>query len=161
MLNSILKSGLRLAVVEGRLSVKGPAKLLNAFRDATRRNKPELLKVLAGQSVDDVGQCDACGADLLGLQVRGGYVNRVCPECGEWFRCLNAEGTTGVTDGRPNTGVGQRTKNLHFPKNCGKTCRIQGFKKSAPNFQLQERQHLTGWNCVHYVNAGPWSRKNS
>ena len=88
MLNSILNSGLRFSIVNGRLSAKGPEALMDAFRDAIRRNKPELLKVLAGETVHFCGHCDQCGAELLGLLVHGGYTNRVCPECGKWFRCL-------------------------------------------------------------------------
>lgn len=88
MLNSILNSGLTFSIEDGRLSAEGPASLRKAFRDSIRRNKPELLKILAGETIHDVGSCDHCAAELLGLPVHGGYINRVCPDCGQWFRCL-------------------------------------------------------------------------
>jgi len=53
-----------------------------------RQWKPELIKILNGETSTDIGQCD-CGSSLLGLPTRDGYVNRVCPDCGRWFRCLD------------------------------------------------------------------------
>lgn len=52
--------------------------------------KPELIKIIAGEIVDDVGGCDQCGGELLGLRTFDHYVNRVCPDCGKWFRCIPA-----------------------------------------------------------------------
>lgn len=88
-LEPILNSGLRFSIADGRLSVKGPAALVQEFSAGIKQWKPELLKITAGETVDDVGVCDYCSADLIGLPVQfDGYVNRVCPSCGQWHRCL-------------------------------------------------------------------------
>ena len=88
MIASILASDVRLSVRDGKLSIKGSPDVVKSLAPTIKRWKPELLKVLAGETICDVGDCDQCEAELLGLLVHGGYTNRVCPECDKWFRCL-------------------------------------------------------------------------
>lgn len=86
-INAILESGLRLSVVKGRLAVRGSAEAVAEFRELIHSWKPELIKIANGDTVEGAGQCDQCGADLLGLRTPDGYVNRVCGHCGTWHRC--------------------------------------------------------------------------
>ena len=88
MLNTTLESGLKFGIVDDGLSVRGSVALVAEFRELIRHWKPELINVLNGETITDVGQCDY-GSSLLGLPTRDGYINRVCPDCGSWFRCLD------------------------------------------------------------------------
>jgi|TARA_B110000495_G_C22545127_1_gene330274 hypothetical protein len=89
MITRIMSSGLSLSIVDGGLAIRGPQTELAEILPMIKRWKPELIKILEGETVDDVGVCDQCGADLLGLLVKfDSYVNRVCPQCGQWFQCL-------------------------------------------------------------------------
>lgn len=88
MLNSILESGLKFAVVDDRLSVFGPRALVAEFRLLIRNWKPEITKVVAGETVADVGTCQHCNGTLIGLRTFDHYVNRVCGDCGTWYRCF-------------------------------------------------------------------------
>jgi hypothetical protein len=89
LINRIIESDVILAVVDGRLSVKGPESLVADLAPIIKQWKPELLKIAAGDSVGDVGTCDRCAADLIGLPVAfDGFTNRICPDCGKWHRCL-------------------------------------------------------------------------
>ena len=91
MLNNILNSGLKMSVVDSRLSVRGSTELVGEFRAAIQTWKPEIVKILSGESVGDVGDCDHCHGSLIGLRTFDYYINRVCPDCGKWFRCLESE----------------------------------------------------------------------
>ena len=94
MINRILESDLVLAVVDGRLSVKGPKSLLSELAPIIKHWKPELLRIAGGDTIGDVGQCDQCAADLIGLPVAfDRFINRVCPACGKWHRCLPPDWT--------------------------------------------------------------------
>lgn len=89
MIDEILNSGIELSVTDaGKLRFKGDAETVNRWKPALRQWKLELIKILTGDTVGDVGQCDDCSAGLIGLPVSGGYVNRVCPACGTWHRCI-------------------------------------------------------------------------
>ena len=90
MISDILKSELSFSVdSDGGLSVKGPKSVMKELLPTIRRLKPELMQIVAGDSIADVGQCDHCNAGLIGLPVSfDGYVNRVCGACGRWAICL-------------------------------------------------------------------------
>ena len=87
-LNTLLESGLKFAIVDDRLSVRGSAELVEEFRQMIANWKPELMKIAGGEVVADVGYCDGCNSDLIGLPTFDQFINRVCPLCGKWFRCL-------------------------------------------------------------------------
>ena len=93
MIAQILESGLVLSIVNSRLSVKGPNSELAELVPILEQWKPELLKIAAGETIADVGDCEHCNAELLGLLVHGDYTNRVCPECGRWTICLPPDWT--------------------------------------------------------------------
>jgi len=88
LINRIRRARLKLSIDDGKLKVKGKASLVSELSSTIKRWKPELIKTLEGKTVKSVGDCDRCDAELLGLLVHGDYINRVCPECGKWFRCL-------------------------------------------------------------------------
>ena len=94
MINRITESDLILSVKDGRLKVKGSESQVAELLPTIKQWKPELLKIAIGQTVNDVGGCDRCGADLLGLITFDGYVNRVCPACGCWKICFPPRNTT-------------------------------------------------------------------
>lgn len=62
---------------------------MDAVRDTIRSNRYEPVKVVAGESVGDVGLCERCSGDLIGFPTADGYVNRLCSECGKWHRCAS------------------------------------------------------------------------
>ena len=95
MINAILRSGIELSVGEtGKLAFKGRAETVKQWKPALRQWKLELLKVAVGETITNVGHCDHCGANLIGLPVSfDGYVNRVCGDCGRWAVCLPPEWT--------------------------------------------------------------------
>lgn len=83
-----------LAIDAGKLVLDGPDGAVDELIPMVRRWKPELLMLLSGESITDVGQCDHCNADLIGLPVsHDGFVNRVCGACGEWAICLPPDWT--------------------------------------------------------------------
>ena len=84
---------LELRTVDGKLVVVGDIDLINVMTPAIKRWKPELIRIVEGNTVCDVGCCDHCGTDLLGMVVHGGYINRVCVTCGNWFQCLTPTGS--------------------------------------------------------------------
>jgi len=94
LIAEILTGGLAFNYVDGKLIVRGDPELIKRMTPAIKRWKPELLKVMAGETVGNVGRCDQCNADLLGLITFDGYVNRVCPVCGCWKICLQPRNTT-------------------------------------------------------------------
>ena len=84
-----LATDVQLSVDAGKLVIDGPDDVVDELIPMVKRWKPELIKVLTGGTVADVGQCDHCSADLIGLPVSfDGYVNRVCGACGAWAICL-------------------------------------------------------------------------
>lgn len=91
-INQVFESATRLQVgltlENENLVLDGPVAAVDQLLLLARPHKPELIKILNGETIIDVGQCD-CGSSLLGLPTRDGYVNRVCPDCGQWFRCLD------------------------------------------------------------------------
>ena len=88
MLKHILESGLKFAIVDGGLSVRGSAALVTEFRQLIVDWKPEIIKIVALETVDDAGACDHCNGTLIGLRTFDHYINRVCADCGTWHRCL-------------------------------------------------------------------------
>ena len=88
-INHAEELGVAITANNGKLKLEGPTSALDKVASMAKPWKPELLKVLAGETVEGVGDCDQCGGELLGLVVHDGYVNRVCPQCGKWFRCLS------------------------------------------------------------------------
>lgn len=87
-LNTLLETGLKFAIVDDRLSVRGSAELVIEFRQLITDLKPELVKIMAGEVVEDVGSCDGCNGELIGVPTFDQFINRVCLLCGKWFRCL-------------------------------------------------------------------------
>jgi hypothetical protein len=89
MLDELLSTEIELQVDGGRLLYRIPEETAEKYLDEIRRWKPELIRMLNGDYCGDVGQCEQCGADLIGLPVAfDGYVNRVCGHCGTWHRCI-------------------------------------------------------------------------
>ena len=90
MIDAILSSGIELSVgSNGKLLFNGKAQTVTHLKHAMKQWKPELISILRGESVSDVGKCDQCGTDLIGLPVsHDGYTNRVCGACGTWHSCL-------------------------------------------------------------------------
>ena len=90
MINAILNSDIELAVSDaGKLSFKGPPEQVEQLMPALKLWKVELLKLLLGETVSDVGNCVLCDVPLIGIPVSfDGYTNRVCPDCGKWHHCL-------------------------------------------------------------------------
>ena len=87
MIQSMADSnGITLDVDGDCIVLEGPAEQVDELATTIRQWKPELIKVLQGQTVGNVGTCD-CGSALLGLPTFDGFVNRVCPDCGRWHRC--------------------------------------------------------------------------
>ena len=77
-----------MSVESGVLFLEGESDQVQELVVMVKQWKPELIKILNGETITDVGQCD-CGSSLLGLPTKDGYINRVCPDCGQWFRCLD------------------------------------------------------------------------
>ena len=78
-----------LTVELGRIVIDGPDDAVDALIPLVREWKPELVHVLSGDAVADVGQCANCKAGLLGLPTSlADFTNRVCPACGTWHPCL-------------------------------------------------------------------------
>ena len=71
-----------------KITIDGPDSAVDELIPLVRRWKPELIQLLKGETISDVGSCDHCNADLIGLVTFDGYTNRTCPACGKWFRCL-------------------------------------------------------------------------
>ncbi len=89
MISKLLNSGLSFEVgSNGRLIVKGPKSVVDELKPTIQRLKLELLKIVAGEVVSNVGSCDDCTTDLIGFPVFDGYTNRVCPNCGKWHSGL-------------------------------------------------------------------------
>ena len=78
--------GITLSTEADRIVIDGPADRVDELVPMIRHWKPELIRILQGRTVGSVGTCD-CGSSLLGLPTRDGFVNRVCGDCGRWFRC--------------------------------------------------------------------------
>ena len=73
----------------GKIILDGPDNAVNELIPLVKKWKPELIQVLAGEAIGQVGQCDHCSADLIGLPVSfDGFVNRVCGACGQWATLL-------------------------------------------------------------------------
>lgn len=87
MIQSMAESpGITLDLDGDYIVLEGPESLVDELSEMIRQWKPELIKVLQGQIVSNVGTCN-CGSALLGLPTFDGFVNRVCPDCGRWHRC--------------------------------------------------------------------------
>jgi hypothetical protein len=90
MLDEILSAEIKLKVEGGQLLYGMAEATAEKYLDEIKRWKPELIRVLNGDYCGGVGQCEQCGADLVGLPVAfDGFVNRVCGHCGTWHSCLN------------------------------------------------------------------------
>lgn len=91
-LNRVLDQAAELDVTitnnDGMLKIAGPQSAIKEVAILAKPHKQELLNIASGQTVDDVGHCDDCGSVLLGLTTFDRYVNRTCPNCGRWCRCL-------------------------------------------------------------------------
>lgn len=78
-----------LLVESGKMVLDGPNDAVNELIPLVKKWKPELIQMLAGETIGDVGHCDHCNADIIGLPVSfDGFVNRVCGACGRWATCL-------------------------------------------------------------------------
>ena len=88
ILSTAESAGISLSIDGATIVIEGAADQANELATMIKKWKPELIKVLNGETIDNVGQCD-CGSALLGLPTFDGSVNRVCPDCGRWFRCLD------------------------------------------------------------------------
>ena len=72
----------------GRVKLKATAPENLNLIQAIAFHDQELLAILQGKTVNDVGSCGGCGEALIGLKTFDGYINRTCGNCGRWFRCL-------------------------------------------------------------------------
>ena len=89
MLDEILSAEIELKVDGDQLRYRMTEETNEKYLDEIRLWKQELIRMLNGDYCGDVGQCEQCGADLIGLPVAfDGFTNRVCGHCGEWHRCL-------------------------------------------------------------------------
>ncbi len=86
-------SSVSMLVEAGKLILDGPDDAVDELLPLVKQWKPELIQLLSGETVANVGQCEQCDADLIGLLVSGGYVNRVCGACGRWAICLPPDWT--------------------------------------------------------------------
>ena len=81
-----------ITVESGKIVLDGPDDAINELIPLVKSWKPELIQLLGGDSITNVGQCEHCIADLIGLPVSfDGYVNRVCGACGHWAVCLPSD----------------------------------------------------------------------
>ena len=82
-------SNVSLVLDSGMIHLDGPDNAVDKLIPMVKKWKPELQKVLAGETMAGVGTCGHCNADLIGLPVAlDGYINRVCGDCGRWATCL-------------------------------------------------------------------------
>ena len=81
-------AGLLFEIDDNRLLFTGPAETVARYQSAIKAWKPEIIRIVKGDVCGDVGACDRCGRDLLGLPVVDGFTNRVCQHCGKWHRCV-------------------------------------------------------------------------
>ena len=94
MLNEIFSAEIELKVDGDQLAYGMTEETAEKYLDEIRRWKLELIRILNGDYCGDVGRCEQCSADLIGLPVAfDGFTNRVCGHCGKWHRCIkpNAE----------------------------------------------------------------------
>ena len=89
-IQSIVKStGVSLIANTGKITLDGPGDTVDELMPLVQKWKQELIQLLDGDPIANVGQCDHCSADLIGLPVSfDGFVNRVCGACGRWATCL-------------------------------------------------------------------------
>lgn len=94
-IQSIAEShGVSMVLNAGKIAIDGPNDAVDDLIPLVKQWKPELIKLLSDETIGNVGHCDHCGADLIGLPVSfDGYVNRVCGDCGRWAVCLPPEWT--------------------------------------------------------------------
>ena len=89
-------SGVSLTANAGKIAIDGPNDAVDELIPLVQKWKLELIQLLGGDIIADVGQCDHCNADLIGLPVSfDGYTNRVCGDCGRWSTCLPPSWTPG------------------------------------------------------------------
>jgi len=87
-------AGVTIMLEDGAIFLDGPVDAVDELAPLVKQYKPELIKVLNGETIADVGHCDRCNADLIGLPVDfDGYVNRVCGACGRWAVCMPPDWT--------------------------------------------------------------------
>jgi len=85
---TIKELGVTITTKGENLQLSDPASKSPELVEAVEFHKYELLAIHQGKMVRDVGNCDQCVDKLVGLLAFDGYINRTCPTCGKWFRCL-------------------------------------------------------------------------
>ena len=88
ILRAASDTGVILSHAEDGLIVDGPERAVDSIVGQIKPFKFEIIKMLNGETIDQVGSCDDCEAELTGFPTTDGFVNRTCLECGKWFRCL-------------------------------------------------------------------------
>jgi len=84
--------GLTIDCDGGDIFLEGAESAIQQVAPMVKRHKHELLQVLQGDIVTDVGVC-ACGSNLTGLPSDGGFTDRLCLDCGTWATCLPPDWT--------------------------------------------------------------------
>ena len=111
-LNALLKltdsPGSVIECDNGGIFIKGA---VNQVLPMVKRHKSELLRVLQGDIIDDVGRCEGCGDELIGFSTFDGYIYRTCPECGLWFTCVLGSSAT-LSRRQPLGRVAGRNKSI-------------------------------------------------